>query len=77
MVLQRGCQAPPVQTKRHRQLEMETSRRIGGVPVAATADVSLYRGYRYPADIITHAVWLYYRFSLSLRDVEELMAERE
>ena len=35
-----------------------------------------YRGYRYPAEIISHAVWLYFRFSLSLRDVEELMEER-
>jgi putative transposase len=35
-----------------------------------------YRGYRYPAEIISYAVWLYYRFSLSLRDVEELLAER-
>lgn len=35
-----------------------------------------YRGYRYPAEIIGHAVWLYFRFSLSLRDVEELLAER-
>ena len=35
-----------------------------------------YRGYRFPAEIISHAVWLYYRFSLSLRDVEELLAER-
>lgn len=41
-----------------------------------TADASLYRGHRYPAEIIAHAVWLYFRFALSLRDVEELMAER-
>jgi hypothetical protein len=33
-------------------------------------------GHRYPADVIAHAVWLYFRFSLSQRDVEELMAER-
>ena len=36
----------------------------------------LYRGYRFPAEIISHAVWLYYRFALSHRDVEELLAER-
>jgi putative transposase len=36
----------------------------------------LYRGYRFPAAIISHAVWLYYRFALSHRDVEELLAER-
>ena len=35
-----------------------------------------YRGYRYPAEIISHAVWLYFRFGVSLRDVEELLAER-
>jgi putative transposase len=35
-----------------------------------------YRGYRYPIEIISHAVWLYFRFHLSLRDVEELLAER-
>jgi len=29
-----------------------------------------YRGYRYPVEIISHAVWLYFRFHLSLRDVE-------
>ena len=39
-------------------------------------DATLYRGHRFPTDVIAHAVWLYFRFSLSLRDVEELMAER-
>ncbi len=37
---------------------------------------SSYHGYRFPKEIISHAVWLYYRFSLSLRDVEDLLAER-
>lgn len=35
-----------------------------------------YKRHRFPADVIRHAVWLYFRFSLSLRDVEELMAQR-
>ena len=35
-----------------------------------------YRGYRFPLDIISRAVWLYHRFTLSLRDIEDLMAER-
>jgi putative transposase len=35
-----------------------------------------YTGFRFPQDIIAHAVWLYFRFSLSYRDVEELLAER-
>ncbi|MFC7739453.1 IS6 family transposase [Roseomonas sp. GCM10028921] len=35
-----------------------------------------YPGYRFPAEVIRHAVWLYHVFSLSLRDVELLLAER-
>jgi hypothetical protein len=35
-----------------------------------------YRRHRFPAEIISHCVWLYFRFCLSYRDVEELMAER-
>ncbi len=35
-----------------------------------------YKGYRFPPEIIGHAVWLYFRFSLSFRDVEELLAQR-
>ena len=37
---------------------------------------SLYRRHRFPGEIISHCVWLYYRFSLSYRDIEELMAQR-
>jgi transposase-like protein len=36
----------------------------------------LYRGCRLPAEIISYAVWLYYRFHLSHRDIEDLLAER-
>jgi putative transposase len=39
-------------------------------------DRPLYRRHRFPAQIISHAVWLYVRFNLSQRDVEELLAER-
>ncbi len=35
-----------------------------------------YSGYRFPPGIIQHAVWLYFRFGLSFRDVEDLLAER-
>jgi putative transposase len=38
--------------------------------------VTSYKGHRFPAEIISHCVWLYFRFSLSFRDVEEMMAER-
>jgi putative transposase len=35
-----------------------------------------YAGYRFPADVISHAVWLYFRFPLSLRNVDEILAAR-
>src|SRR5436309_4140175 len=35
-----------------------------------------YAGYRFPAEIISHAIWLYFRFPLCLRMVEELLAAR-
>ncbi|MDR3573849.1 MAG: IS6 family transposase, partial [Anaerolineaceae bacterium] len=35
-----------------------------------------YAGYRFPPDVISYAVWLYYRLPLSLRMVEELLAAR-
>jgi putative transposase len=35
-----------------------------------------YKRHRFPAEIISHGVWLYFRFCLSYRDVEELMAAR-
>ena len=35
-----------------------------------------YAGHRFPAEIISHAVWLYFRFPLSLRHVDELLATR-
>ena len=35
-----------------------------------------YAGHQFPPEIIRHAVWLYLRFTLSYRDVEELLAER-
>src|SRR5215212_2538099 len=37
---------------------------------------SPYAGYRFPGEIISHAVWLYFRFPLSLRMVDELLAAR-
>ncbi len=41
-----------------------------------TASSLPYKGFRYPQAIISHAVWLSFRFSLSYRDVEEVLAER-
>ena len=35
-----------------------------------------YAGYRFPAEVISHVVWLYFRFPLSLRMVDEMLAAR-
>ncbi|MCX4461150.1 IS6 family transposase [Streptomyces sp. NBC_01728] len=35
-----------------------------------------YRGHRYPVEVISHCVWLYFRFPLSFREVEELLLQR-
>ena len=45
------------------------------MPVSPARDPR-YRGYRFPAVIIGYAVWLYFRFALSHRDIEDLLAER-
>jgi putative transposase len=38
--------------------------------------INSYKNHRFPAEIISHGVWLYYRFCLSYRDVEELLFAR-
>ncbi len=38
--------------------------------------VPSYKRHRYPAEVIAHCVWLYFRFPLSFREVEELMLRR-
>jgi putative transposase len=38
--------------------------------------INIYSGFRYPSEIISYAVWLYFRFALSFRDVEEMLASR-
>jgi len=38
--------------------------------------MSTYKRHRFPPDIISYAVWLYFRFNLSHRDIEDLLAER-
>jgi putative transposase len=39
-------------------------------------DMSTYKRHRFPPEIISYAVWLYYRFNLSHRDIEDLLAQR-
>jgi putative transposase len=41
-----------------------------------TPELQSYPRHRFPAEIISHALWLYHVFSLSLRDVELILAER-
>jgi putative transposase len=57
------------------------SRRVGSCdprdsPVARRMQKISYSGYRFPPEIIHQAIWLYLRFTLNLRDVEDLLAER-
>src|SRR3954465_12643870 len=44
--------------------------------MSSPATQSPYAGYRFPPEVISHAVWLYFRFPLSLRMVEEMLAAR-
>ena len=41
-----------------------------------TSQPPSYHGYRFPPEIISHAVWLYHLFCLSFRDAEDLLAQR-
>lgn len=50
-------------------------RAAGRIRVVSTPSPS-YKGHRYPSEIISHCVWLYFRFPLSFRDVEEMMLQR-
>jgi len=40
------------------------------------ANSERYKNHRFPGEIISHGVWLYYRFTLSYRDVQEILLER-
>ena len=44
--------------------------------MSSSAAKSPYAGYRFPGEVISQAVWLYFRFPLSLRMVEEMLAAR-
>jgi putative transposase len=50
--------------------------RSGYLRRMTTPQNPIYAGYRYPAELISYAVWLYFRFSLSLRIVEEMLGAR-
>jgi hypothetical protein len=54
-----------------------TASREGGSPIRVTAWLlPCYHHHRFPAEIIQHAIWHYLRFTLSCRDVEDLLADR-
>ena len=38
--------------------------------------MNIYKRHRFPSEIISYAVWLYYRFNLSHRDIEDLLSQR-
>jgi hypothetical protein len=49
---------------------------FGGTRLMDAVSSSRYKGHRYPAEVISHCVWLYHRFPLSFREVEEMMLAR-
>ncbi|MFZ1430243.1 MAG: hypothetical protein WAS21_26155, partial [Geminicoccaceae bacterium] len=63
----------------HRQLGARSVawRREGGYRLGMISPTKpSYAGYRFPPDVISHTIWLYFRFPLSLRMVEEMLAAR-
>jgi putative transposase len=74
------CGELPVPWQGHRQVKMQWLGRVGSEGYCGGKTTSrdpIYAGYRYPAEIISDAVWLYFRFPLSLRRFEEMLAARE
>jgi putative transposase len=64
---------------RHRQVERPVAWRTTGRRISLANDDArspLFVGYRYPGELISYAVWLYFRFPLSFRMVEEMLAAR-
>ena len=59
----------------HRQVALRSSRVAKGRHERHRSTLR-YPGFRFPAEIIGHGVWLYHRFTLSFRDIEDLLAER-
>jgi hypothetical protein len=54
----------------------EVSTNIGSLSAMMAISKSIYRGYRFPAEVIQQAVWLCFHFPLSLRMIENLLAAR-
>jgi hypothetical protein len=63
----------------HRQLGCWLACGSGAGWVAGWDDdarLPCYAGYRFSVEVVSHAVWLYFRFPLSLRMIEEMLAAR-
>jgi hypothetical protein len=56
--------------------DLSSSRPVCDTRHMNTPSTNRYKTYRFPAEIISHGVWLYFRFCLSYRDVEELLFVR-
>jgi hypothetical protein len=67
--MQAGCAVTGRRLGGYFQVD-EVSTNIGCLSAMITTSRSNYLGYRFPAEVIEHAVWLYVRFPLSLRMVE-------
>jgi putative transposase len=55
---------------------LSSSRLVCDIHGISPRSINRYKHHRFPAEIISHGVWLYYRFCLSYRDVEELLFVR-
>src|SRR3954453_17882064 len=68
--------SPPAGPVKLRTLWVGEAGAVGYPARMTTPRDPLYAGYRYPAELISYAVWLYFRFPFSLRMVEEMLAAR-
>src|SRR5262249_29928118 len=76
-VRQEGTAAPPTQRRPPPPRPApRAGRPRGGRAPAVRQPSALYKPHRFPGELISHAVWLSYRFLLSYRDVEEVLAQR-
>ena len=81
IMTRRGIDAPICQDKRLGCLRDVSAQALSHLATRADKPSmqttrSIYRGFCFPPEVIAHAVFLYHRFPLSLRDVEDLLAQR-
>ena len=80
-----GCEVQALQTNSYGVRPRSVLRRLAGIVTPTVDDSAVvvrlpmtisFSRHQFPPEIIRHAVWLYLRFTLSYRDVEDLLAER-